>query len=285
MKLSAIILAMSTTEELFKMTSNCINSLIASERAIDMEIIIIESNKNYLNLGFVYPDYVKVIVPDSDFNFHKFLNIGIKVSKGDYVALCNNDLIFQENWFNEIVKISNRHKDILSFSPNGDKVGSNEKHTFEIGYKVQKHIKGWCIVVKREVFDQIGLLDETFDFYYADNDYAMSIKCNNIKHALVFNSHVFHLEKKSSSNSSDIFEEKKDFMDKYKIPDYLLKGKYPWILNNEKSLSGFLKFYNKWGDPALVYRKNKIADMLIKFGLGYFVKFMFRINKNDSIAL
>jgi glycosyltransferase involved in cell wall biosynthesis len=97
MELSVVILAMTTTEALFKMTSNCISSLIASENVIDREIIVIESNKNYLNSNFVYPEFVKVIIPEADFNFHKFLNIGIKASKGDYIALCNNDMIYLKN--------------------------------------------------------------------------------------------------------------------------------------------------------------------------------------------
>jgi GT2 family glycosyltransferase len=276
MKLSAIILAMTTVEELFAMTSDCVNSLIASESDFDMEIIIIESNKNYLNSNFKYPEFVTVIVPESDFNFHKFLNIGIKASTGEYVALCNNDLVFYSNWFSEILKIKEENPCIKSFSPSGKIDDCSFRNKFEIGYKVQTHIKGWCIVANREVFPSIGFLDETFDFYYADNDYAMSLKCNNIKHALVFNSYVKHLEKKSSTAIEKHLEQKKDFIAKYKIPNYLLKGDYEWILGDEKSLSGFLKFYNKWGAPILVYRKNKIADILMKYKLGYFVKFLFR---------
>jgi GT2 family glycosyltransferase len=276
MKLSAIILAMTTTEELFRMTSNCINSLIASENAIEMEIIIIESNKNYLNSSFRYPEFVTVMVPESDFNFHRFLNIGVKAAVGDYIALCNNDLVFHNNWFTEILKIKEENPSIKSFSPNGKIDDCSSSNKFEIGYKVQTHVKGWCIVANQEVFSSIGFLDETFDFYYADNDYAMSLKCNNIKHALVFNSYVTHLEKKCPSSIEKHLEQKEDFIAKYKIPNYLLKEDYEWILEDEKSLSGFLKFYDKWGAPNLVYRKNKIADILIKYKLGYFVKFLFR---------
>jgi GT2 family glycosyltransferase len=277
MKLSAIILAMTTTEELFAMTLNCINSLMASENDVDMEIIVVESNKNYIDSDFIYPDYVKVIVPESRFNFHKFLNIGIKASIGDYVALCNNDLIFYNNWFNEILKVKKENPSIMSFSPNGKVNDCSFDKEFELGYKLRTHIMGWCIVASRNVFPEIGFLDETFDFYFADNDYAMSLKCNNIKHAIVFNSYVAHLEKKSSSENGN-FKTKNSFIEKYKIPSYLLNGEYGWVLENEKNLSGFLKFYNKWGSPNLLYRKNKIADIFIKYRLGYLVRFFLKIN-------
>ena len=73
MKLSVIILSLTNTEELFKMISNCINSLVESESHISMEIIVVESNKNYSISGFEYPGFVKVIIPPDDFNFHKFI--------------------------------------------------------------------------------------------------------------------------------------------------------------------------------------------------------------------
>jgi GT2 family glycosyltransferase len=275
MKLSAVILAMTTTEELFAMTSVCINSLIASENTIELEVILIESNKNYLNSSFKYPEFVKVIIPESDFNFHKFLNIGIKASTGDYVALCNNDLIFYNNWFSEILKVKVENPSIKSFSPSEKIDAHSVSKTFELGYKVRTHVMGWCIVANRELFTRIGFLDETFDFYYADNDYAMTLKCNNIKHALVFNSYVKHLEKKSSFTIGKHLEQKKDFIAKYKIPNYLLKGDYEWVLEDEKSLSGFLKFHKKWGNPNFLYKKNKIADFLLDYKLGTLVRFFF----------
>lgn len=268
MKLSVVILAMTNTKELFDMTLNCINSLRASDIDVEKEIIVVESNKNYLDSGFSYPEFVTVIIPDSDFNFHKFLNVGIKASNGDYIALCNNDLIFHENWFSAILEIADKNKNILSFSPTGTVPLLNEKEEFSVGYKVRTHINGWCIIVRKELFDKIGALDEKFDFYFADNDYAMTLKRHNIKHAIIYNSYVTHLEKKSTKKPEKLLDDNKAFLRQYKIPDYLWKDEYKWVLENEKNLSGFLKFHDKWGSPVLCYRKNKITDILIKFKLG-----------------
>ncbi|MBB6388541.1 GT2 family glycosyltransferase [Flavobacterium notoginsengisoli] len=251
------------------MTLKCLNSLRESESNIVFEIIAIESNKEYFQSNYKYPEFVNVIVPDSDFNFHKYLNIGIKESTGDYIALCNNDLIFHENWFSEILKVAEINNSILSFSPAGNSQ-YNSLDLFEIGYKVRTHIMGWCLVVNKKIFNKIGLLDETFDFYYADNDYAMTLKSKNIKHAIVFNSKVEHLEKRSTEKSE---QDKKEFLHKYKIPLYLHKKEHEWVFNNEKSLSGFLKYHNKWGNPDWLYKKNKLADIFLKCNLGYFIRY------------
>ncbi|EPR74696.1 hypothetical protein ADIWIN_0286 [Winogradskyella psychrotolerans RS-3] len=279
MKLTVVILAMTTTEGFFNMTSECISSLCESEENLEKEIIIVESNKNYSTSGFVYPDFVKIIIPSFTFNFHKFLNVGIKAATGDYIALCNNDLIFQDSWFSEILLVGQAHNEIMSFSPVGKiEVDNSLDASFEIGYKVMTHVKGWCIVVKKELFHKINLLDETFDFYFADNDYAMTLKSRNIKHALVYKSHVVHLEKQSTDKIKNNESINPDILSKYKIPKYLNEKKYEWVFNNEKNLSGFLKFHNKWGSPNFLYKKNKLADILIKNKLGYLVRFFLKLN-------
>ena len=67
MKLSVVILSMTTTMQLFEMTTNCINSICESEKDIELEIIIIESNENYLESRFQYPSFVEVIVSFRNF--------------------------------------------------------------------------------------------------------------------------------------------------------------------------------------------------------------------------
>jgi GT2 family glycosyltransferase len=274
MKLSAIILAMTTTEELFEMTSNCISSLIATESAIEMEIVIIESNKKYPNSGFVYPEFVKVIIPESDFNFHKFLNVGIKASTGEYVALCNNDLIFYNNWFSEILKVKDENPSIKSFSPSGKVDDYSFTEEFVLGYKVRTHVMGWCIVSNREVFPSIGFLDETFDFNYADNDYAMTLKKYNIKHALVNTSKVEHLEReKRNEKKEDVGLgykklQSRVYLSSIDLPKYVFLDENQRLFEDKKGLVDYIKFHEKWGSPKLLYRKNKLADVFIKLKMG-----------------
>jgi GT2 family glycosyltransferase len=275
MKVSAIFLARTDSDESFAMTSKCIQSAIESESNVAFEIIVVESNKEYYQSTFTYPNFVKVIIPQEQFNFHRFLNIGIQHAAGDFIALCNNDLIFHQNWFTEILKISKLHPEILSFSPSGVPNTNPQQIDFLIGYKVMQQIKGWCIVVKPEIFNIIGELDETFSFYYADNDYGMTLKYHNVKHALVFNSYVEHLEKKAKPKTVSVLNEA--FIKKHNIPDYLLHERFHYIYYNENVFLDFIKFHNKWGSVKVIYRKNKIADLFIKYHLGYFNRFFLKI--------
>ncbi|HEU0135867.1 MAG TPA: glycosyltransferase [Flavobacterium sp.] len=261
-QLSVIILSFTNSSSIFEMTMHCLNSIAASEPNIDYEVIIVESNEN---LEFQYPAEVKLIFPKEKFNFHRFLNIGIKAAKGKYLALCNNDLVFHQNWFTEMMNVKRLDSNIVSFSPAEEKDVRHANASYHVGYKVQKEVKGWCIVAERTLFDRIGLLDETFDFYYADNDYSMTLKKRNVKHALVYNSKVDHLGKRSTSTIIG----SKGYLAKYNLPAYLRQTKYAWVLENEKALNAFLKFHIKWGSPDMLYSRNILADKLRNLGLGF----------------
>ncbi len=269
-ELSVVILSYNNAASIYKMNLECIESLIQSQtwENNSLEIILIESNANHSFQEQPYPAYVKVIQPNIKFNFHQFLNIGIQNAKGSFIALCNNDIIFYKNWFNAINQINISNKDILSFSPSAPDEIWNHKDNFAIGYQIRTHIKGWCIVAKKKLFDIIGKLDETFDFYYADDDYGMTLQKHRIKHALVRDSVVKHFGGANTSSSSTETGSKfnshqqlpKHFKGK-KLPSYLYSEGYRWILKNEKLIEDHLKFHKKWGSPQWISLKNKLRKL------------------------
>ena len=55
----------------------------------------------------------------------------------------------------------------------------------------------------RSLIDKYEVFDEQFDFWYQDNDYAMVLKTNNEKHALMGLSKVYHM----ISGSHDLLKE------------------------------------------------------------------------------
>lgn len=283
MLLSVIILSKTSSDLLFDTTMNCINSLLNSEdfsNQYELEVIVVESNKEY-SLSYTFPESVTVIVPEEPFGFHRYLNIGIERASGDFLALCNNDLIFHKSWFSEIVKISKERKDILSFSPI-DPIKELDRFSdnFVIGYKVTQHIKGWCLVCKKEVFDTIKKLDNRFTFYYSDNDFALSLLYYGIKNAVVPSAHVEHLHKiatKESSKEKDVFLEP-DSGGK-KIPKYLYHDSLKWILQDKRVLHDHLIYYNKWGNPNSTYRIAKYAESLNNLHLNILTRMLFTVKR------
>lgn len=269
---SLIVLSRTDSQSIHDMNLECINTFIKSANhiAVGYEVVLIESNKS-ANYDYKLPS-LKIITPDAAFNFHKFLNIGISNSSGDYYVLSNNDVIFDENWLKEVLDIAKKNTLIKSFSPfdlksNKLPLENINNKDYLIGYEIQKHLTGWCLVAHKSVFNVIKRLDERFKFYYADNDYAMQLQKYNIKHALVTKAKVHHLESgKSKNNNAD----KNPVVINKRVPDYVIKENWTWVLGNEKMEEGLIQFHDKWGGRKLIKIKLGVANVLSKLGLGVF---------------
>jgi GT2 family glycosyltransferase len=199
-EIDIIILSNAINEDLRSTTEQAIESVLASEDPtyILFQIILIESNSKAQ--PYHYPQ-TNTIYPNSKFGFHKFLNIGIKNGKAPYICLCNNDLIFSKGWASNILKAMEQDPNLQSASPacsihhpqNNIPLNSGVYY----GYEIRKELVGWCIFLKRNVIKEIGYLDEGFNFWYADNDYAKTLEKHGVKHALVSNAIVDHLESRT----------------------------------------------------------------------------------------
>ena len=191
-KIDVIILARSDSEELISMTADCIESIRKNDPGIDFNIILIESGAqtNY--------DVQENIVPDIDFNFNAYINIGLKYCKSDYVVLSNNDTYYHPGWATNIISEMQKN-DLLSASPycentHKDEFGMEPFSGILEGYQIRVHVAGWCIVQDRRIYDLIPKeWDEQFEFWCSDCDYAAILQKNKIRHALVGSSRVDHL--------------------------------------------------------------------------------------------
>jgi GT2 family glycosyltransferase len=154
---------------------------------------------------YVYPGTV-TIYPDTNFGYHKYLDIGVQSTKAAYVSLCNNDLLFHKGWATEILKPMMQYSDLHSASPyssvNHTKFGIKPNDGIKVGYRIQKEVAGWCILMKREILRLTGQLDPNYTFWYADNDYANTLFVLKLNHALVTSSFVDHLESKTLKKQS-----------------------------------------------------------------------------------
>jgi GT2 family glycosyltransferase len=181
------------------MNNDCINSLNKSTDEHTFNILLIEtdSSKKYE----YEQSNVKVIQPGIEFNYNKFLNIGFKECKNDWVLISNNDTIYHKNFLEELFNANEKDSEILSMSPMDDNwhrhATFNKDIKVHYGYRTSYEVAGWSILVNRSVIDKIGGFDEQFTFWYQDNDYANCLKVNGIKHALITDSKVTHLLSRS----------------------------------------------------------------------------------------
>ena len=263
-RLSVVISSYAIDNDIYEMNCQCIDSLVNSERwgRDELEILLIESNKNDT---YLYPDFVSVIIPNESFNFHRFLNIGLAESTGDYIAFCNNDIIFQKGWWSAIKKVKQRHPKFMCFSPidrsypmmTEQEMPSTKD--FYIGWENKRHFAAWCFVWERIVFDIIGKFDETFDFYSADDDELMTLRKYSIPNVIVTASNVKHLSQIVTF---------KEGIDKYRVTN---KELFPlsekeiarglsWLWDDVRFYLAYWRMESKWGNERMCRCIHRMLD-------------------------
>jgi len=271
-KLSVIILSYALDDDIYHLNKQAIETLLSSEvwPSGSLQILLIESNKEN-PYQYPYPN-VEVLIPNEKFGFHRFFNIGIEHTDGEYIAFCNNDIIFHKGWFSAIREVANSHRRFLCFSPiddSGDypKMSSEalpREKAFYRGWEHQKHFAPWCFVWKRKVFDITGPFDETVDFYGADCDEQNIMSRNALWSVVCTKSVVNHL----AGQTAIVKQSGKG--DKYRITDY---DKYPltefekthnyplWIYDDYRFYEGYQKLKKKWGlDNTTKWMQRKITQ-------------------------
>lgn len=222
MNVDCVILTKTVDERFYKMTNDTIESLINSEPSIKFDIKLVESNYsspfryNYSN--------VETIKPIEQFNYNRFLNLGLEKCHNDWIILSNNDVTYTTNWFTNLMSEHDKDPELLSmcpYEPNWHKQYYPIAVDVNYGYSSKTFITGWCIIINKKVVERIGKFDEQFAFWYQDDDYGRTIQKHNIKHAMIKSSVVYHLGSQSHILLSDeqkaelTFNQKKVFDSKW----------------------------------------------------------------------
>ncbi|WP_458121173.1 glycosyltransferase family 2 protein [Paenibacillus sp. Z6-24] len=210
MDVSILILNYNTCQ----LTMDCIQSVYNSQTQYSYEIIVVDnhsSDDSTTRIPAAYPDAV-FIANSNNGGFAKGNNIGMKVARGRYTLLLNSDTIVQPDTLETMVSFMDAHpragaagcKIIL---PDGslDKACKRGFPTpsasfyyafgfsklfpnhprfngYQLGYLSPDEsyqvdsLVGAFMLVRREVIEQVGGLDEEFFMYGEDIDWCYRIK-------------------------------------------------------------------------------------------------------------
>jgi len=183
MDLSIIILNYNNSELLKK----CLASVFNPVRKISFEVVVVDNASTDDPLIMIKRDFppVKVIVNSENLGFSKANNQGISQSSGKYCLLLNNDTIVKPGAFEVLAEFMERHPSCGACGPKllnedgslqrqGGLFGSSFWNASEP--KRAQFLTGACLMVRREVINKIGLLDENLYFYNEDLDWCRRIK-------------------------------------------------------------------------------------------------------------
>jgi GT2 family glycosyltransferase len=201
-----------------KDTLECIQSLMKIDYS-NYEIIVVDngsSRSEQLGLRKLEEMYginvVRVIELKRNLGFANANNVGIRIALhngAEYVLLLNNDTIVDPNFLKEMIKVAEKDHKIGILGPKmyyynnndrgktiwyaGGKVNMYFTHKQEAGkidvgqyktFKTVDYVAGACMLIRKDVFLDIGLLPREYFLGWEDIDFCLSAKRNGIYHCI-----------------------------------------------------------------------------------------------------
>jgi GT2 family glycosyltransferase len=195
--LTIIIVSFNTKDILL----DCIASVHEKTEGITFEIIVVDNDSHDGTPDSVsqqFPD-VRLIQNELNIGFSAANNQGIREAKGKNIALLNPDTQLIENSFYKVFRYFQEHSDIYILGPGIVDASGEQSPTrlwedtpqdaalkilglydpsmelCKMGTSVAKEaqvISGCCFVIRRELFEEIGLLDENYFLYNEEDDFC-----------------------------------------------------------------------------------------------------------------
>ncbi|GFZ33515.1 hypothetical protein CSC2_40410 [Clostridium zeae] len=236
-KTSIIILTYNNIEY----TKKCIDSIRKFADHLDYEIIVIDNNSSDETKDWLKScDDIRCIFNESNMGFPKGCNQGINIATGDSVLLLNNDVIVTPRWLNNLSlalwsnesvgavgAVTNNcsyYQTIPTTYTNYDElIEFADKYNDSDEKKWEQRIKliGFCMLIKRSVINEVGLLDERFTpGNYEDDDYSYRIIKAGYKLLLCKDTFIHHYgsvsyKKDQGSTNNIMYENYRKFIEKW----------------------------------------------------------------------
>jgi len=193
-------------------TRACIESL-AGNTAYPHRLILVDNGseapaRDYLQgLADSYKtlsgrDEPVILIRNSEnLGFVKAVNQGLVASSSEYVCVLNNDTLASWRWLENLIDFAESHPDAGLLNPQCDGHGElsineyakilEEKNRGK--YMEMNQCQGFCMLIKREVIEKIGYLDERFGIGgFDDTDYSMRAGLAGYRCISVYSSYVYH---------------------------------------------------------------------------------------------
>lgn len=219
---------------------NCLLSVRKALEEIPSEIIVVDNASDDGSVEIIkknFPD-VKIIELSENLGFSKANNIGLKIAKGEYICLLNPDTIVEEDTLNTMIRFMESHPEAgmagcKILNPDGtfqlacrrsfptpwvaftkifglsalfpksklfaryNLTYLDENQTYEVDA-----ISGSFMFLRKDVYEKVGGLDESFFMYGEDLDWCFRIKKAGFKIYYVHSTKIIHFKGESTKRSN-----------------------------------------------------------------------------------
>lgn len=199
-------------------TRQCVESLVRYTPG-DYELIFVDNGsvdetRAYLEDLKGAHDNVRLIINQENVGFSKANNQGMRIATGEYLLLLNNDVILTAGWLERLLACIDSDPFVGVVGPSTNHAVGQQVIYADMefdhsqiqkfaclnamknpGYWFEVHrIIGFCMLIKREVIERIGMLDERFGpGGFEDYDFCLRVKQGGYRIMIAGEVFVYHI--------------------------------------------------------------------------------------------
>lgn len=163
-EVSIVMPVYANSKQITKVTIDCLRDLMKTY-GVKTEIIVVDDGSREpvsKIISKLFPQ-VRILINEQNLGFAKAVNRGIREAQCNLVCLLNNDIrLPNSKWLSSMVQSMDEFD---MTAPAGGRMDSKWNYQpGEAKTRAEKfsYLAGWCLLVKRRVFDEIGLMPENF---------------------------------------------------------------------------------------------------------------------------
>lgn len=200
-------------------TKQTLESIYNSTKFIP-EIIIVDNASTDETVKIIKKDFPEILLIENKENlgFPKAINQGIQAASGKHILIANNDIVLTESWLDRLIEVAESDNKIGIVGPISNEVSGLQKDK-EANYKSieEMHLYGaasreknknkvihfprvafLCTLIKRELLEKIGGLDERFSpGNFEDDDFCLRAQLAGYKTVIAQDVFIHHYGSKS----------------------------------------------------------------------------------------
>lgn len=189
-----VILSKAPTFKLRGQTQRAIDTCRVGAKGFGVNVIVMEQDPEatYRNAS--------VIRNPGPFHYNRSANTGAAAGSAPWVMVANADLVFEAGWLAALLRAD--HPVVSPLNP-GD-YRQRRLAAPESGYVNGRHFSGWCFMVRRELWEQLGGFDERVSFYCSDDVVIEQLRAVDTPPMVVPAARVRHMAGGNGSQPDDL---------------------------------------------------------------------------------
>ncbi len=209
-----IVLSYNSLEET---TKPCLESIFAAQNSCDFEVLVVDNastdnTREYLRELQARHVNLKLVFNTENKGFAGGNNVGIRAAEADFYVLLNSDTRVTDHWLDKMLAFAAAHEEVGLLGPVSNTVGNEQviylpagepESVIQAGRQyASRHENSWfytallgffCVMIRKEVFQKIGLLDENFGLgFFEDDDFCVRAGDQGFKLACLEGVFIYH---------------------------------------------------------------------------------------------